>query len=199
MARLSGFGLRPDDLDHQQARADDDGGVGEVEVRPVVGSDVEADEVDDVVVDDAIVQVSDGSAEDECQSDAGKAEAPAGAHQHNADHHNGGDRKENQTAADQIGRGGVSEEAEGCTGIEDVGDVQDAGNNGMRAAHLKTMADEFLADVVSNGDEGREREKEREVEAPPIGRLTGLWIELGRRVLVALGHFRGLLRVVPRG
>src|SRR4051794_41039538 len=99
----------------------------------MVGSDVESDEVDYVVIDDPIVQVSDGSAEDECQSNAGQIEAPAGPHQHNPDDHNGNDGEEDQSAADQVRRCCISEEAEGCTCVEDMGNVQDAGNDGVRA------------------------------------------------------------------
>jgi hypothetical protein len=114
---------------------------------------VEADEVDDVVIDDAIIEVADGSAEDERESNAGQIEAPAGTHQHNADHHDGDDREQDESAANQIRRGGVSKEAEGRACVEDVSDVEDSGNYRVRAAYGQPVGDEFFADVVSDSDE----------------------------------------------
>ena len=155
---------------------------------------MEADEVDDVVVDDSVVEVADGSAENEREGDTGERKAVAGADEHDADNEDGDDGEEDEAAAYDVGRGGVCEEAEGRAGVEDVGDVEKSRKNGVGAAHGKMVADKFFADVVGDGDEGRERKQERKVETAPIGGTARLGVELGRRVLVTLGHLSGLLR-----
>ena len=77
--------LRAEDLEDKQAGSDNNCRVGEVEVGPMVGTDVYINEVDDVVVDNAIVKVADGTAEDKSERDAGLRKARTGAHQHDAD------------------------------------------------------------------------------------------------------------------
>ena len=64
-----------EDFEQQEAGADDDAGVGDVEVGPVVVDDVDFEEVDDVVEADAVVEVAEGSAEDEGERDGGEGEA----------------------------------------------------------------------------------------------------------------------------
>ena len=78
------------------------GGVGDVEVRPVIVHDVHLDEVDDVVEADAIVEVADGSAEDEREGDAGEREGAAGAPEHDGDDDGGEDGEGDETPADGL-------------------------------------------------------------------------------------------------
>ena len=63
-----------EDFEQQEAGADDDAGVGDVEVGPVVVVDFHGEEVDDVVEADAVVEVAEGSAEDEGERDRGEGE-----------------------------------------------------------------------------------------------------------------------------
>ena len=62
-------------IEHQQAGAGHDGAVGHVEVRPVIGEDVDLDEVDDRAVGDAVVDVADGAAQYQGQGDGGERDA----------------------------------------------------------------------------------------------------------------------------
>ena len=61
-------GLGAEDFYEEEAGADDDAAVGDVEVGPVVAPvgefEVDFEEVDDRSVDEAVVEVADGSAED---------------------------------------------------------------------------------------------------------------------------------------
>ena len=55
------FARRHQRMQHQQDPAADDGGIGHVEVGPVVVDDVDLEEVDDRAGADAIVRVADGA------------------------------------------------------------------------------------------------------------------------------------------
>ena len=70
LLRVSQVGLGAEDFEEEEAGSDDDGGVGYVEVGPVVVDDADFEEVDDVAVADAVVEVAEGSAEDEGEGDA---------------------------------------------------------------------------------------------------------------------------------
>ena len=69
MTLALGGWLRAEDFEQQQAGADDDAAVGDVEVGPVVVDDGDLEEVDDVVEAGAVVEIADGSAEDEGEGD----------------------------------------------------------------------------------------------------------------------------------
>ena len=64
-------------IEKEQACADDDGGVGQVEVGPGVGEDVDFDEVHHGAVDDAVVEVAERAAEDEGEGDRDEGETVA--------------------------------------------------------------------------------------------------------------------------
>ncbi len=66
--------LRTKDFDNQQACADDDAAIGDVEVRPVVVDDGDFEEVDDVMKMDAVVEVADGSAKNKRKGNRSGAE-----------------------------------------------------------------------------------------------------------------------------
>src|ERR1035437_2545185 len=71
ICKLGLSGLGAEDFEEEEACADDDAGVGDVEVGPVVVVDLYGEEVDDVVEADAVVEVAERSAEDEgeCRSE----------------------------------------------------------------------------------------------------------------------------------
>ena len=75
-----GRGLfRQQGIEQEQAGSGDDGGVGYVEVGPMIGEDVDLNEVDHRAVDDAVVDVAEGAAEDEGKGDGGEGDVVAEA------------------------------------------------------------------------------------------------------------------------
>ena len=74
-----GFFSGEQGVEEEQAGADDDGAIGNVEVGPVIAEDVDLDEVDDRAVEDAVVEVADGAAEDQSESDSGEGDPAAEA------------------------------------------------------------------------------------------------------------------------
>ena len=78
---VGGVFLGEEGVEEEQTGADDNGGVGDVEVGPVIAEDVDFEEVDDGGEADAVVVVADGAAEDEGQGDVGQCEARAEANE----------------------------------------------------------------------------------------------------------------------
>ena len=70
-------GFREQDFDDQQTGSDNDGAIGYVEGGPLVLADVEEQEVDHAAVKQAIPEVSQGSAENQCQADSGSGHGVA--------------------------------------------------------------------------------------------------------------------------
>jgi hypothetical protein len=121
-------GSGAEDFEQEEAGADDDATVGDVEVWPVVVVDADGEEVDDVVEADAVVKVAERSAKDERESDRGACERAARLpeQKENNDSRKGGEADE--ADADGVGRE-IFEQAEGRTGVEDVGEAEDAGDD----------------------------------------------------------------------
>src|SRR5580704_3662723 len=85
--------LWAEDFDEEEACADDDAAVGCVEVRPVVGVDVDLEEVDDVVVADTVVEVAEGSAEDEGEGYGADRQGTADSPEHGQEDDDGDGRE----------------------------------------------------------------------------------------------------------
>ena len=114
-------------VEEEQADADADRRVGDVERRPVVAGDGEVEEVDDVAEADAVEQVADGAAEDQRQADLEPHALVRGAQRVGRDDQEDDDGDAVQE--DRLDRGvDRGEEAERGAGVADVGQVEDVGD-----------------------------------------------------------------------
>jgi hypothetical protein len=75
LARLVPFWQKR--IEQEETGADDNGGVGYVEVREVIAEDVDFNEVDDRAVKDAVVYVAQSAGKDEREGDSGEGESIA--------------------------------------------------------------------------------------------------------------------------
>ena len=108
LLRLDWLGTK--DFEQKQAGTDDDGGVGYVEVRPMVVDDPDLEEVDDVGEADAVVEIAERSAEDEAERDAAEGEDAAHLPDHAEDDEDGDDGEGDKAVADEDRREGLGEE-----------------------------------------------------------------------------------------
>ena len=152
ICKLGLSGLGAEDFEEEEAGADDDAGVGDVEVGPVVVVDLHGEEVDDVVEADAVVEIAEGSAEDEGECDGGEGERSAGAPEQDEDNDGGDDGEADEADADAVGRE-VFEQREGRAGVEDVGQTEDAGDDGDVVAGTDAVDDCDLGEAVAENDE----------------------------------------------
>src|ERR1017187_1630195 len=91
ICKLGLSGLGTEDFEQEEGGADDDAGVGDVEVGPVVVVDLHREEVDDMVEADTVVEIAECSAEDEGEGDGGESDGPASAPEESEDDECGGD------------------------------------------------------------------------------------------------------------
>jgi hypothetical protein len=147
-------------FDEEEARSDADAAVGYVEVGPVIGVDVDFEEVDDVVVADAVVEVAEGSAKDEGEGYGADGEGAAYSPKHGQEDEDGEDGEGDEDVTDGDGRGGFGEHAEGRTGVVDVGDAEDAGDDGVGLAVGELVDDDVFGDAVEEDDDGSDDEHE---------------------------------------
>ncbi len=154
----SGRGFsRHQGIEHDEDAAADDGGVGDVEVGPVVAPVVPADEdfeeVGDDAEADAVPDIAERAAEDEGERDGGGAEAAAYSDDHGEDDDDGEDGEGNQQPARAVGSGGIGEEAECCSGIEDMRDVEIVRDDGDRIAVGDVVLDPDFGPAIEGDDE----------------------------------------------
>src|ERR1022692_3506181 len=97
ICKLGLSGLGTEDFEEEEAGADDDAGVGDVEVGPVVVVDLHGEEVDDVVEADAVVEVAERSAKDEGERDRGEGEPATSAPEKAENNDRGKDRERDET------------------------------------------------------------------------------------------------------
>ena len=148
-----------EDFQQEEAGADDDAGVGDVEVGPVVVVDADGEEVDDVVETDAVVEVAEGSAEDEGEGDRGGRELTAREPEQREDD-DGRDHGEGDEAdADGVGWH-VFQQAEGRAGVDDMRETEDTGDDGNVVAGTDAADDRDLGEAVGEDDERGEEEEE---------------------------------------
>ena len=138
-----GVWVREQRIEEEQAGAGDDGGVGHVEVGPVVGEDVDLNEVDDRAIDDAVVNVADCAAR---MSARAMVVSVTGcrAQQSDKDGERRGDRECDQRPADEVRRSRVGEEREGRAFVGPVSDAQDARDDGDGSAEGNVRGDPGL-------------------------------------------------------
>jgi hypothetical protein len=165
MLKLKFFGLGPEDFDEEKAGSDANATVGYVEVGPMVGMDVDLEEIDDVVVADAVVEVAEGSAEDEGEGHGANREGSAYSPEHGHEDEDGEDGEGNEGIANGDRRGSLGEHAECGAGVVDVGDAEDAGDDGVGLAVGELVDDDAFCDAVKNDDGGSDDEHERALVA----------------------------------
>ena len=90
-------------FDEQEAGSDADGGVGDVEVGPVIVDDVDLEEVDDVGEAHAVVEVAERAAEDEREREADERELAAELPEQNEHDDDGEDREGDEQIAHGCG------------------------------------------------------------------------------------------------
>ena len=90
--------------EQEEACANDDAGVGDVEVGPVVVVDADGEEIDDVVEADAVVEIAESAAEDESERDRGEGEGSASAPEQDEDDDRGEDGEGDEAETDGVGR-----------------------------------------------------------------------------------------------
>ena len=121
-------------IEQEHAGSGDYGGVGDVEVGPMVGEDVDFNEVDDRAVEEAVVDVAEGAAQDERKCYGDQSDVVTEPDQKGEDDECGKECKADQRPMDQVGRCGVCEEREGGAFVGPVGDAEDAGDDRNVAA-----------------------------------------------------------------
>ena len=156
---LGRVGLGAEDFEQEKTGADDDAGVGDVEVGPVVVDDFDGQEVDYVVETDAVVKVAEGSAEDEGEGDGGEGEGAAGAPEQSEDDDGGDDGEGDQAETDPVGRE-VFEQREGGAGVENVREAEDAGDDGNVVAGSDAIDDPVLGEAVEQDYECRDEKED---------------------------------------
>jgi hypothetical protein len=147
-------------FDEEEAGSDADAAVGYVEIGPVVGVDVDFEEVDHVVVADAVVEVAEGPAEDEGEGYGADGESAAYSPEHGQEDEDGEDGEGDEDVADGDGRGGLGEHAEGRAGVVNVGDAEDARDDGVGLAVGELVDDDVFGDAVEDDDDGGDDEHE---------------------------------------
>src|SRR5580698_9043592 len=148
-------------VEKQQARANGDGAVGDVEGRKIMRAGVDFDKIGHRAVDNSIIQVSERAAQNETQRNAQQGVALArGPQQHggNRNQHGRGKSDEQNVAPDARKRG---EHSEGDARIFGVDDIEQAGNNGDGIVSRNVGLDDSLADTVQqHHDDGDEERKQ---------------------------------------
>jgi hypothetical protein len=152
--------LGAEDFYEEKAGSDADAAVGYVEVGPVVGVDVDFEEVDDVVVADAVVEVAEGSSEDKSEGYGADGESAADSPEHGYEDEDGEDGEGDEDVADRGGRRAFGKHAEGGAGVVDVGDAEDAGNDGVGLTVGELADDDVLSDAIEDDDDGSDDEHE---------------------------------------
>src|SRR5215475_13413770 len=156
--------LGREQLEHEQAHADDDEAVGEVEVGPRVAlPELEVEEVDHLVrILDAIDQVSDGATRDQAERER-REPVPGGELAEERDD----DREREQRDPDEeeqppaLRR--LCEEAEGRSGIAHVGEVEEPLDHLDLVGEQEMAHDEPLGEEVEQQARGERGETDAEL------------------------------------
>src|SRR5215469_687001 len=120
--------LREENLRDQQQRSDNNGAVGDIEVRPAIAAEIEVQEVHDTPVHDAVPEISRSSAENQRQADRRGIDGVAVLPQQH-----GHDDQRDQRKAHQGGNlpreRRVGEQSEGCATVLHMRKVKQTGNH----------------------------------------------------------------------
>src|SRR5579872_1130887 len=146
-------------VDQQQACADGDAAIGDVEVRKVIAfARMKLDEIGDGVAYDAIVEISKSAPENERQGNSHQgAVRLTGAEEDRGDYDQHGGRESDQDKRSQR-PGRVREEAESNTWVFIVYDVEKTGDHGKAIAMKAAVADEKFREVIEEEDERGDEE-----------------------------------------
>ena len=122
-----------------------------------MGSDVEVEEIGDAAEEDPVIEIADGSAEDEGEREAGAGEAAGGAPEQIADDDHGRGGKADEEW-DSDARRPVGKEAEGGSGVFNVGDGEEVGDHLMAAeVEFDAVGNEDFGEAVAEDDDRRHR------------------------------------------
>ncbi len=121
-------------IKQEQACANDDGGVGNIEVWPAVTDDVDLNEVDDGAVGDAVMHVAECAAEDERERDRGAVDVVAETDHDDEDDKCRGEREDDETPADGVWGRGVGKEREGSSLVGPMRDEEEMRDDGNGVA-----------------------------------------------------------------
>lgn len=147
-------------VEHEQNAADDDAGVGHVEVGPVVVDDVDFEEVGDHAVAQAVPHIADGAAEDEREGQRGCGEMAADAQQDDEDGESGDNRKPGEQVVGGRGVRRIGEERKGRAGIADVREAEDVVPDGNGGVFGNVADDPGLGEAVGEDDESGDGEED---------------------------------------
>src|SRR5580658_236666 len=165
--------LGPPHVQQQQASANGDGAVGDVEGRKIMRAGVDFDKIGHRAVDNSIIQVSERAAQNETQRNAQQGVALArGPQQHegNRDQNSRGKSDQQNVAPDARERG---EHAEGDARIFGVDDIEQARNNADGIVGRNVGPDEALADTVQQHHDNSDQERKQPLTHYLIAPLHG--------------------------
>jgi len=148
---------RQQGVEHDEDATANDGRVGDVEVRPVIAPVAPTKEdfkkIGDDAVADTIPDVAERTAEDEGERDRRGGEAAAYFEDQAKDDDGSKDREGGQQPARASGGSRVGEEAEGCSGVEDVRDEEVVRYDGDLVAFGDVVLHPDLGPAVEHDDE----------------------------------------------
>lgn len=146
-------------VEDEEDAADDDGGVGDIEVGPVVVDDMDLEEVGDHAEAEAVPDIPDGAAEDESEGDHGGCQTAAKADDDEDDDRRGNQREDGEDPMREGRTRRVSEHREGRARIEHVGDAEDMADDDDCTSFGNVADDPELGESVEEEDDGGEGEE----------------------------------------
>jgi hypothetical protein len=144
--------LGNDDLGDEHEGADDDGAIGNVEGRPMIGAEVEIHKIDDVACSDSVPEIAECAAEDEGETDARGVERVGVLPQQVGDNGHRDKRRENQKGELPFG-GGFGEEAERGAAILNVRQAE-AGEYANTVVERDGLLDRPLCGAIDQQHQG---------------------------------------------
>ena len=144
-----------EDFDHEDSGADDDGAIGQVESGPVVGAEVEVEEVNHAAAAQAVEKISEGAAQNQTQTPTGEV-GRRSPPQQDQNQDQGREREADEKDEDDDGFY-VGKEAKGSATVAQVGEVEEAGEDGPGLAPGQSPHDGRLGELVEQKDDDGER------------------------------------------
>jgi len=142
-------------LQNQQAGADHDRAVGQIEHRPLILLDVEQKKIDYAAAGDSVPEIARGPAEYQSEGDGGGRERlPLFPKQDGNNHHRDGRKADQHCGFPVCGR--IGEQAEGSAGILGVGEAEESGDDLNVSVQRDVGSDEPLGPAIGNDDEQSE-------------------------------------------
>lgn len=147
-----GRGFAEQNLKNEQAGAYDYRTVGNVKGRPLVLTDVEEQEIDNMAADQAVPEIADGAAQNQGKADAGGSHGMAIFPEQSGDDHKSDQREENQ-AGNLPFRRRVGEKAESGTAVFDMGQTEKSGDQADAVVKGQVSFDGQLRETVEHHHE----------------------------------------------